>query len=130
MMAKAHVPRKEVRDDGTAFQASWRRRTARNKLAALVHQRNPKTSTEPAALASSSVAPIILKNDASKEVTTSKDVPAKLDLGFHPRTMDRAVSGLHGNAPKEENDTLKRRRFWLRLGRAKSSSGDRRTPPP
>jgi hypothetical protein len=53
------------------------------------------------------------KNDASKEDTTSIDAaviqPGKPGLGFHPGMMDGAESGLHGNAPKEENGARKHR---------------------
>jgi hypothetical protein len=56
--------------------------------------------------ASPKVAPKTPKNDACKEVTTSKDVAViqsgKQDLSFHPGVMVEDMSGLHNNASKEE----------------------------
>jgi hypothetical protein len=68
------------------------------------------------------------KNDASKEDTTSIDAaviqPGKPGLDFHPGMMDGAESGLHGNAPKEENGARKRRHCRHQPSRARLSSAD------
>jgi hypothetical protein len=44
--------------------------------------------------------------------------PASRIWVFHPGVMDGWESGLHGNASKEENDALKRRRCRHQPGRA------------
>jgi hypothetical protein len=74
------------------------------------------------------VAPNTPKNDASKEDTTSIDAaiiqPGKMDLGFHPGMMDGGKSGLHSNAPKEENSARKRRHCRHQPSRARLLSVD------
>lgn len=123
----------EPKETARPIKLRGERQVAKSKPAVLAHRRNPRKTTQPVAQASKE-SPKIPKNDASKEVTTSKDAAViqsgKPDLSFHPGMVGEGCQDSTTTPPRRKNDALGRRRCRHRPSRARLSSGDPQPAPP